>query len=169
MKRIEILILDVDGILTDGSLYWEESGKLIKRFSFLDGAGIRLASDAGLRVGIISGHAFEGTRERFSRLGVAEEDLVVGVSDKRPAFDAILARHDLAPEQAAVMGDDVFDLPLFTQAGFKATVPQAHPEVISRADYVTHRAAGKGAVREVIDLWLKARGLYEGMLEGFLR
>jgi 3-deoxy-D-manno-octulosonate 8-phosphate phosphatase (KDO 8-P phosphatase) len=100
---------------------------------------------------------------------VAEEDLITGVREKGPPFRELLARHGLTPDRTGVMGDDVFDLPLFTTDAFKATTPEAHPEIRKRADFVTNRSGGRGAVREVVDLILKARGLYDPMIEELLR
>ncbi len=165
--RLQLLVLDVDGILTDGRLYVGADGQDWKAFSILDGAGIKLWMQAGFRVAVISGHASEAVKRRFERLGVTE--VHVGVAEKRPVLDQILAKAGLSPASIAVMGDDLVDLPLFRGAGFTATVPGAHLEVRARAQFVTERPGGSGAVREVIDLVLKEKGLYAALVQSYLR
>lgn len=155
-RTLSLLVLDVDGVLTDGTIAVDEDGRMSKRFSILDGAGIKLFLRAGLRVAIISGHRFEGLRPRFTALGVP--DVFTGVERKRPVLDALLARHGLLPAAVVAMGDDLMDLPLMDGVGFAATVPDAHPRVLARADFVTTRRGGQGAVREVVELILAARG-----------
>jgi 3-deoxy-D-manno-octulosonate 8-phosphate phosphatase (KDO 8-P phosphatase) len=165
LSAIELLVLDVDGILTDGRLYVGLDGSELKAFSIVDGAGLKLLADAGIKAAIISGHASPAADHRFRRLGVT--DILVGVEQKGAAFDALLEHHGLGREQTAVMGDDLMDLPLFLRAGFRATVPGAHPEILQLADYVTERPGGRGAVREVVEMILKARGLYDALLARF--
>ena len=165
-SRVEILFLDVDGILTDGCIYMGGDGTELKRFSIRDGLGIKVFMDCGHKVALISGHASEATIRRFSRLGV--QDIHVGVQDKGRVFDQVLAKHGLTPEQAAAMGDDLVDLPMLRRAAFAATVPDAHPAVREIVDHVTRMPAGLGAVREVIEIILEARGLQEGVLQRYL-
>ena len=162
---VEILFLDVDGVLTDGRVFVAGDGTHLKAFSIRDGAGIKLLERCGIRTAIISGHQSDATRARFERLGV--EEIHVGIREKAALRDLILVRHGIPLERAAVMGDDLMDLAMMSGAGFTATVPDASPEVLSIADYVTTRNGGHGAVREVTDLILKARGLYEDLLDGF--
>lgn len=159
LAGIEVLVLDVDGVLTDGRLYVDVDGRELKAFSILDGAGIKMMQLVGLRTAIISGHASDTVRHRFEKLGVSE--VHVGKLPKRPVFDRMLERMGVSPAQVAVMGDDVVDLPLFAGVGFRATVPNAHPDVLHAADFVTRLSGGHGAVREVIDLILRARGRYD--------
>ena len=167
-SNVHLLVLDVDGILTDAGLYVAPDGTELKRFSIVDGAGIVLLQRMGIKVAILSGHASAATRHRFERLGIPPEDVILGHVVKGPSYRALLERHGLTPAQTAVMGDDLFDLPLFQTEAFKATVPEAHAEIRKRADYVTTRSGGRGAVREVAELILEARGLHEEMIAGFL-
>jgi 3-deoxy-D-manno-octulosonate 8-phosphate phosphatase (KDO 8-P phosphatase) len=163
LRHIELLVLDVDGILTDGSIYVSEDGAVAKRFAIVDGAGIKLLLRAGVGAAIISGHAHQGVIHRFRALGV--DDVMVGIQDKGAALRRILEEKKLRPEQIAVMGDDLMDLPMMRGAGFAATVPEAHPRVLERADYVTTRPGGRGAVREVIEKILRAQNRFDAALE----
>ena len=166
LDAIKLLVLDVDGVLTDGGLYvGSEENHDFKRFSIKDGLGLKLAMHAGLEVAIISGHRSEATRRRFSALGV--EDVIVGAEDKRRPFADLLEKHGLSPENAAVMGDDLPDIPLLGVAGFAITVPDAPDEVKAVADHVTERHGGHGAVREVVELVLKAQGRWGRVMEHF--
>lgn len=165
LASIKILVLDVDGILTDGGLYVGTDDADFKRFSIKDGMGLKLAMMAGLKVAIISGHSSTATRKRFEGLGV--DDVIVGAEDKRQPFQDVLTRHGFTPENALVMGDDLPDIPLLAQAGFSATVPDAPDEVKSHVDHVTGRGGGDGAVREVIELLLKSRGDWDALMRRF--
>jgi len=162
LDAIRILVLDVDGVLTDGGIFMGTDGAEFKRFSIKDGLGIKLAMEAGLKVAVISGHASEATKRRFKNLGV--EDVVVGAIDKRRPFADLLSKHGLAPSNAAVIGDDLLDIPILIQAGFAATVPDSPDEVRAHVDYVTKRQGGDGAVRELVEHLLKAQGLWEPLL-----
>jgi 3-deoxy-D-manno-octulosonate 8-phosphate phosphatase (KDO 8-P phosphatase) len=165
LSAIRFLVLDVDGILTDGMLYVGEDGKAFKRFAIIDGAGLVYWRRVGLEVALISGHAFEGVVLRFRALGI--EDVQVGVKDKLAAFLDVMSRHGLAPHEVAVMGDDLMDLGMLKRAGFAATVATAHEECRRIAHYITQRAAGSGAVREVIELILRAQGRLDGIVESY--
>ena len=161
-SRVELLVLDVDGIFTDGGLYIGSDGTHFKKYNTRDGMGVRLFHEAGLRIGIISGHATESTVRRFSRLGV--EDIHVGVEEKGAVIRSLMEKYGLEREQTAAMGDDVMDLPMLEEAGFSVTVPEGHESVKKVASYVTTAPGGQGAVREVIEIILTARGLLEGVL-----
>lgn len=167
-QNTRLLCLDVDGILTDAGIYVAPDGTEMKRFSIVDGAGIVLLLRMGVKVAILSGHASAASRHRFEKLGIPPDDIILGHVIKGPPFFSLLERHGLTPEQTAVMGDDLFDLPLFQTRAFKATVPEAHPEIRRRADYVTAKTGGRGAVREVAEMILKARGLYDAMIAGIM-
>lgn len=163
LSKIELLVFDVDGVLTDGRLYVGPDGQEMKAFSVLDGVGFKLLQSAGIASAVISGHASESVRHRFDRLGVKE--VIVGVERKGPVLADVMHRRKLTREQVGVMGDDVLDLPLFDLAGFRATVPGAHPEILRVADFVTKAHGGSGAAREVIDMVLKARGVYDQLVQ----
>lgn len=162
---IQLLVLDVDGILTDGMLYVSDEGQASKRFSIVDGAGLVYWQRAGLKAAIISGHSSQATLTRFKSLGL--EEVHVGVKDKLETYMSVLDRMGLTPKQTAVMGDDLMDLPLLKRAGFSATVGPAHELCRRVAHYVTEKQPGNGAVREVIELILKAKGLFDAILERY--
>jgi 3-deoxy-D-manno-octulosonate 8-phosphate phosphatase (KDO 8-P phosphatase) len=165
LAKIRFLVLDVDGILTDGFLYIADDGTAMKRFAIVDGAGLVYWRRAGLKVAIISGHASEAVTHRFRGLGI--EEVHVGVADKLATFLDVMKRHGLSPSEAAVMGDDLMDLALLRRAGFAATVTSAHEECRRIAHYIAERPAGSGAVREVIELILRAQGRLDAIVESY--
>lgn len=161
-----LLLLDVDGVLTDGGLTYSESGEQTKRFNTLDGHGMKLIQSMGIHVGVISGRDSAVLRKRLSDLGI--NHVYAGVHDKRAAADALLQTLGLNWSQVAVMGDDWPDLAMLMPAAFSCAPPLAHAEVLARVDWVTAKAAGHGAVREVCDLLLQARDVYEAVLKDAL-
>ncbi len=163
-QAVRVLLLDVDGVLTPGDLLVGEGGEVIKRFSTLDGHGLRLLAASGVRPVVVSGRDSPPLRERLRELGL-EAHAVLGKSHKLPGAEDLLRELGLRWEQAAVMGDDWPDLPLLARAQFAACPPVAHPEVLARVHYRTTAAAGFGAVREVCDLLLVAQGAYRRLLE----
>jgi 3-deoxy-D-manno-octulosonate 8-phosphate phosphatase (KDO 8-P phosphatase) len=165
LTTIRLLVLDVDGILTDGTLYVGDDGHAMKRFSIIDGAGLVYWQRSGLKAALISGHASVAVVERFRGLGI--EEVHVGVKDKLAVFLDLLGRLGLGPRDAAVMGDDLMDLGLLRRAGFAATVKTAHEECRRVAHYITQHDAGHGAVREVIELILKAQGRLDAIVESY--
>jgi 3-deoxy-D-manno-octulosonate 8-phosphate phosphatase (KDO 8-P phosphatase) len=154
---IRLLILDVDGVLTDGRLYFGPRGEALKVFDVRDGFGLVLLQRAGVRVAIISGRRSPMTVVRARELGVRHVHL--GVADKLGVFARLCARLQLTPSACAFVGDDLPDLPLMRAAGLSFAVADAHREVRRAADIVTRRPGGRGAVREVCDhlLALRAR------------
>lgn len=150
LRAVRLLVLDVDGVLTDGHLYWSDSGAWSQRFSVRDGYGIKLLQQAGVEVAILSGGDIRSARARAESLHIRHAWF--GVTDKVAAFDALARQLDLAPAQAAFIGDELIDIPLIRHVGFGATVPDAVDEVCEAACYVTRRPGGDGAVREVCDL-----------------
>lgn len=165
LSAIRFLVLDVDGILTDGMLYVSDEGSTAKRFAIVDGAGLVYWQRADLKAAIVSGHASEGVVLRFRELGLTE--IHVGVKDKLATFLDLTARYGLEQREVAVMGDDLMDLPLLKRAGFAATVASAHEECKRIAHYITKREAGRGAVREVIELILRAQGRFDAVVESY--
>jgi len=165
-QRIEMLLLDVDGVLTDGT--FERHGREeVKRFHSRDGIGLSLARRVGLKLGIISGRHSTAVIERARELGM---DFVrLGVDDKLPALRDALEQESLTLEQVAYMGDDLPDLPVLSRVGLSAAVADAHREVRSRVDYVTRARGGFGAVRELIDEILAAKGLLEELVQSYSR
>jgi len=162
-QGIAVAFFDVDGVLTDGGLYFSESGESLKRFNTLDGLGLKLLQSAGITPAIISGRDSQALRARMQALGVVH--LHCGVADKRAAAEETLAALGLSWSVAAVMGDDWPDLPLMHRCAFAAAPPGAHDEVLARADYVCKRRAGDGAAREFCDLLLVASGHYARLLD----
>jgi 3-deoxy-D-manno-octulosonate 8-phosphate phosphatase (KDO 8-P phosphatase) len=153
--RIRLLVLDVDGVLTDGGIYVTPSGEEIKRFHAQDGLAMVAARRAGLVLAVISGRASPSVTRRMAELGVTE--VHQGATDKAAVLSALLARLGVESDDVAVMGDDVTDLPLMRQAGLALAPLDAVPETRRAADWVSRRRGGEGAVREAIELLLKAR------------
>jgi len=154
-RRIEFLLLDVDGVMTDGTIYIDADGRETKAFNIYDGSGIHMIRKAGVRVGIITGRQSAIVDYRAQELGIAE--VHQRVLDKIKVYDELLRKYDLQDFQMAYIGDDVIDLPILERAGLSVAVPNAHPDVRRRVDWVTQKAGGSGAVREVTDLLLTAR------------
>jgi 3-deoxy-D-manno-octulosonate 8-phosphate phosphatase (KDO 8-P phosphatase) len=166
-KKVKLLLLDVDGVLTDGKLYFSDSGNEIKAFNILDGFGIKMLQEFGVQVGIITGRKSELVARRAVDLGI---DIVVqGSDDKGVAADEIRSKHGLAWEQVAFMGDDYPDLVVMCRCGLALTVSNAHRAVAARAHWQTKKNGGEGAVREACDMILQAQGAYESALEKYLR
>jgi 3-deoxy-D-manno-octulosonate 8-phosphate phosphatase (KDO 8-P phosphatase) len=164
--RLKLMIFDVDGILTDGSLHYGAQGELIKTFNVLDGHGIKLLQQSGVATAIISARKSELVARRAADLGITH--LFQGVHDKKSAFEELLGQTSIAAQDAGFVGDDVIDLPILLRVGFAASVPNAHPEVKSRVHYVTVASGGKGAAREICDFILRAQGNYEKALAPYL-
>ncbi|WP_457574509.1 KdsC family phosphatase [Desulfolithobacter sp.] len=155
-RQVELLLLDVDGVLSDGTIIYTHDGGESKGFNTQDGFGLRMLQDSGIQVGVITARSSEAVSRRARDLGFAH--VYQGRGDKQAVYEEILTRTGLRPQQTAYMGDDWLDLPLLTRVGFAAAPATAVPEVRQRVDYVTRRPAGHGAVREVCDLILEARG-----------
>ncbi|HZI60812.1 MAG TPA: HAD hydrolase family protein [Pyrinomonadaceae bacterium] len=164
--RVKLLLMDCDGVLTDGRIWILENGEDQKAFHTRDGLGIDLLHRAGLKSGIISGRTSSALERRAQSLGVSY--LWQGRDDKRQAFADTLAQADVTKEEVAYVGDDLTDLPLMVQSGFAIAVGDAVAEVKDRAHYVTAATGGNGAVREVIELILKAQGRWDELVKWYL-
>jgi 3-deoxy-D-manno-octulosonate 8-phosphate phosphatase (KDO 8-P phosphatase) len=162
-QGVRVLLLDVDGVLTDGGLYFGAEGEVLKRFHTLDGHGLKLLAGAGIVPAVISGRDSAALRTRLSALGLTH--LRLGTEDKLPAAQALLQELQADWSQAAAIGDDWPDLPLLRRARFACAPPGAHPEVRAVASHVTRAPGGQGAVRELCDLLLAAGGHYRRLLE----
>jgi 3-deoxy-D-manno-octulosonate 8-phosphate phosphatase (KDO 8-P phosphatase) len=160
--NVSLMIFDVDGVLTDGSLTYGADGETTKTFNVLDGLGIQLLQKSGVATAIISARQSPIVVRRAADLGIAH--VYQGIHDKRIAFGRLLEATGMTAEQCGYIGDDVIDLPLLRQVGFAVTVPTGHPEVQHRAHYVTRAGGGRGAVREVCDLIMQAQGSYAAAL-----
>jgi 3-deoxy-D-manno-octulosonate 8-phosphate phosphatase (KDO 8-P phosphatase) len=154
-RRIELLVLDVDGTLTDGALWYGPRGEQLKRFHVRDGHGIKLLAAAGVTPAVISGRRSSALALRCRELGIRH--LVVGAADKCKALDRLLKRLDLHESQVAAIGDDTPDVPLFMRVAFAVAVQDAHPLALSAAHCHTSLPGGHGAVRQVCDWLLAAR------------
>jgi 3-deoxy-D-manno-octulosonate 8-phosphate phosphatase (KDO 8-P phosphatase) len=165
VKEIRLILLDVDGVLTDGRLGMTAAAEEIKFFSVYDGLAIRLAQKAGLEVGFLSGRSSQEVELRARELGV--EIVVQGSRDKIKDLEQILSERHLEASQVAYMGDDLPDLSVLKRVGFSAAPANAAEAVRESVDYVTQRKGGEGAVREVVDLLLKATGKWDGILSQF--
>jgi 3-deoxy-D-manno-octulosonate 8-phosphate phosphatase (KDO 8-P phosphatase) len=157
-QGIRVAFFDVDGVLTDGGLYFSEQGESLKRFHTLDGHGLKLLQRVGITPVVITGRDSKAVRVRLTALGI--EHAHFGTEDKRPPAEQTLRTLGLTWAQAAGMGDDWPDLPVLTRCGFACAPPNAQAEVLAVADFVTVRAGGDGAVRELCDLLLVASGQY---------
>ena len=161
-RALRLLSLDVDGVLTDGRLYYTDGGEELKAYSTLDGLGIKLLQEAGVEVVLITGRSARNVALRAANLGIAT--LLQGVADKLAAFDTLRAERGLDWGACGHMGDDLPDLALMLRCGYSATVPAAPAYIRSRARYVTRAAGGEGAVREVADAVLRAKGLLDAVI-----
>lgn len=154
-RRIALLVLDVDGVLTDGGLWYGPRGESLKRFHVRDGHGIKLLRAAGIEIAVISGRQSPAVKTRCRELGVRQ--LLQGVQDKGAALDRLLRRFDVSDTQVACIGDDTPDIPLFVRVGLAVAVCDAHPLAQRAAHCRTQLPGGHGAVREVCDWLLAAR------------
>jgi 3-deoxy-D-manno-octulosonate 8-phosphate phosphatase (KDO 8-P phosphatase) len=154
-RSVRALIMDVDGVLTDGGLYYTEHGDELKRFDVRDGQGLVLLRQAGILTAIVTGKRTTLVARRADELGIAE--VHQGVTDKAATVTALLARHGVPPPAACYVGDDINDLPALAIVGLAIAVPEAVPVVRHAAHYVTRAPGGHGAIREVCDLILNAR------------
>ncbi|SRR6266571_318754 len=165
-RRIALVLMDVDGVMTDGSISFIESDCEAKTYDARDGVGIWIARRAGLRTGVISGRAGAAVLRRATELGMDEVHL--RVRDKLEAYRRILRRRRLSDAEVCYIGDDLVDLPVLGRAGLPVAVADAHSEVLRRAPFVTRAPGGRGAVREVIDAILKAQGRWDEIVGWFL-
>lgn len=162
-RKIKLLLLDVDGVFTDGRLYVSGEGQEMKAFHIQDGQGISLLQKSGIQVGIISGRSSRAVDIRAKELSIQE--VHQGVSDKMKVYEEILTRYRLKDEEVAYIGDDLIDRPLLKRAGLSVAVANAHETVRQGVDWVTRREGGAGAVREVADLLLKSQGKWAKIVE----
>ena len=154
--RIELVIFDVDGVLTDGRLYLGNDGNEYKAFHIRDGHGIKMLLETGVDVAIISGRHAASVERRMMDLGIRH--VALGVQDKLAAFNSLLARLDLTADQVAFVGDDLIDLPVMSRVGLAIAVQDADPFVKQHTHWQTPSPGGRGAAREVCELLLEARG-----------
>jgi 3-deoxy-D-manno-octulosonate 8-phosphate phosphatase (KDO 8-P phosphatase) len=167
IARIEMLLVDVDGVLTDGRIIYDEAGREVKAFHVRDGSGLKLWRAAGKKAGIITGRSSPIVAKRAAELRL--DALVQGAEAKYDAVRRVLLDFGLRDDQACYVGDDVPDLPVLRKCGLAVAVADACAEVVAEAHYVTQRPGGQGAVREVIELILRTQGLWNEAIERFLK
>lgn len=173
---VKAAIFDVDGVLTDGSLWYGDAGESFKPFHVLDGHGLKLLREAGITPLVVTGRDHPALRRRLADLGFAGEhatagraaDACFGQAHKLAAAQALLLAHRVTWDEVAVIGDDWPDLPLIARAAFSSAPPGAHPDVIARVGHVTRAAGGHGAAREFCDVLIMAAGRYGELLEAAL-
>jgi len=157
-RAIELVSFDVDGVLTDGRIVYTDDGREIKAFHVQDGAAIKQLMAGGIQVALLTGRSSPVVERRAAELGIRH--LQQGLTDKGPALEALSRSLHLSPAQVAHVGDDLPDLVLFDRVGLAISVPNGHPEVRRRADYVTETRGGDGVAREVVELLMRARGTW---------
>jgi len=155
-QKVRVLLLDVDGVLTDGRLFYLPDGQEARVFNVRDGLGVQLLRASGLKVGLLSGKTVEVVRRRGEELGV--DLLLLGIEDKVAAFEQALEKLGVKAEEVCYVGDDLPDLPLIRKAGLGCAVADAAPEVRSNANLILRANGGQGAVREICERLLKAKG-----------
>jgi 3-deoxy-D-manno-octulosonate 8-phosphate phosphatase (KDO 8-P phosphatase) len=152
--QIKMVIMDVDGVLTDGAMYYTEQGDELKKFNTRDGVGIRLLHEAAIKTALVTGERTPIIARRAAKLRI--DEVHEGVQDKRATVESLLDRHRLTPDEACFIGDDLGDLEALRCVGLAIAVADAMPPVLKAAHYITQRKGGEGAVREVCDLILSA-------------
>ncbi len=166
-KAVRLMIFDVDGVMTDGSLHYSDSGEEIKVFNSRDGHGIKVLKASGVKLAIITGRTSRALENRANQFAI--DYLYQGVADKLAVFQEILQDAGLTADDCGYMGDDVVDLPVMRRVAFAVAVPDAPELVRLNAHYVTGLPGGRGAVREVCDLIMQAQGTLEPVLAHYLR
>jgi len=166
LASVELLIMDVDGVLTQGEVIYHDDGSQIKIFNVKDGLGLRLLMDAGIQTAIVTGRSAGALEARVKNLGIPF--LFHGVSDKAATLLKVVEESGIPAHRMAFIGDDLPDLPIMSRVGVSIAVSDAAPEVQERATMTTTHPGGKGAVRETCEAILKAKGLWETSIERFL-
>ncbi|HDL08126.1 MAG TPA: HAD-IIIA family hydrolase [Desulfobacteraceae bacterium] len=165
LKHIRLLLLDADGVLTDGGIIYNDNGLETKCFNVKDGLGIRLLMEAGIKVGIVTGRHSEALSHRCRNLGITH--VFEGVRDKAAVLDLILDKTEISANEIAFVGDDLLDISIMKLVSVSIAVADAHETVIKHSDIVTQKKGGDGAVREVCEAILKSQGLWEKFLKRF--
>jgi 3-deoxy-D-manno-octulosonate 8-phosphate phosphatase (KDO 8-P phosphatase) len=163
-KKIKLLILDVDGVLTDGSIILDNHGNELKSFHVRDGHGIKMLMKAGIHVAIITGRQSKVVERRAHELGI--KDVFQKCYDKKIAYDKLAQKYSLDNSEIAYMGDDIVDIPVLKRSGLSVVVADADRETKSFAQFITTKEGGRGAVREFCDILLQAKGLWKDLANG---
>ncbi|WP_246499636.1 3-deoxy-manno-octulosonate-8-phosphatase KdsC [Thiothrix unzii] len=167
-RDIRLVIFDIDGVLTDGSLFFDNNGQEYKAFNSKDGHGIRMLLEGGIEIALITGRQSELVLHRADNLKIPRDRIWQGYRDKRPAFDDLLAKTGLSAANIAYVGDDVVDLPVMAQVGLAIAVGDAHYYVKQHAHWVAQTAGGRGAAREICEMLLHVQGKLQAKLESYL-
>lgn len=166
LKDIKLLVVDVDGVLTDGRIFCSDSGEEQKVFHVRDGSGITYWHRSGFKSVIISGRTSRAVEHRARELGIS--DVYQGAQQKLDVYEEIIEKYGLRDEEVCYVGDDLIDLPVLRRVGFSVAVPDSPEEVLSAVDYVTKAPGGGGAVREVVEKVLKSQGKWEGIMKRYV-
>ncbi len=164
--QIKLVVFDVDGVLTDGSLFVGDDGQEYKAFHSRDGFGMKLLKNSGVEIGIITARISEVVKHRMENLDI--EHVFQGQLEKLPAFEELVAKLGLSPEQTAYVGDDVVDLPVLRRAGLAIAVQDAHPLAKQHAHWQTPHGGGRGAARDVCELIMEAQNTLDAQLRKYL-
>ena len=166
-KKIKLLIVDVDGVLTDGGIYFDDNGVEQKKFDSQDGLGIKLLQLSGIEVAVITARSTKSAAHRLKGLGV--EHYYHGILDKSIALEKLIKKLSIDPSESAYVGDDVIDLPVMTRVALPIAVANAQESVKDHALMVTEKSGGNGAVREVCNFLLKSQDKYDALVKSFLK
>lgn len=164
--RIKMVVFDVDGVLTDGSLFYGDDGLEYKAFNSRDGHGMKMLMASGVGIAIITGRSSATVMHRMANLGIT--DVFQGQQDKRPAFEKLLKKHGLRREQTAYVGDDVVDLPVMRHSGLAVATVDSHPLVKQYAHWSTVSAGGRGAVRDVCEMIMISQGTLQAQFDKYI-
>ncbi|MGB9807169.1 MAG: KdsC family phosphatase [Thermosulfidibacteraceae bacterium] len=167
ISKISLLILDVDGVLTGGEILVDDDGKEVKCFNVRDGHGIVMLHRVGVKTAIITGRISKAVDVRAKELGI--EIVYQGAHNKLKVYEEIKKKYGFKDEEIAYIGDDVVDIPILKRVGFAVAVSDAHPEVKKYVHYVTRAKGGRGAVREIADMIIRAKDKWEEIIERYLR
>lgn len=168
-KDIKLLIMDIDGVLTNGGLFFDNNGDEIKVFHARDGHGMHMLFKGGLKAALITGRKSQLVVHRAHNLNIPQDLVYQGYRDKLPALEDLVAKTGIEPQHIAYIGDDLIDLPIMRRVALGIAVNDAHPFVRKHADYVTEKKGGQGAAREVIELILESQGKLQIMLDSYLK
>jgi len=168
-QNIKLVVFDVDGVLTDGSLFFDNQGQEYKAFNSKDGHGMRMLIDNGVEIAIITGRQSELVKHRAENLKLTPELIYQGHRDKLPAFNDLLKKTGLSKDHVAFVGDDVIDLPIMSQVGLSVAVGDAHWFVKEQSDWISKENGGKGAVREICEFILDSQGKLDTLLQEYIK
>jgi len=166
-RAIRIMVFDVDGVMTDGRLYFSNGGEEMKSFHTLDGQGVKMLRESGVEVALLTARQSQIVARRAAELGIVR--VRQGAADKRAGFDDLISECGLTADKAGYIGDDLVDLPVLVRCGFAASVPEAPEAVRSRVHYVSRAGGGRGAVRELCEFIMDAQGTLEAAISQYLR